>query len=156
MYKIAFNFLKRFFSESALFKHGFNLSPMYRRSVGKLVFVSKDLYHVQVEIPLNYKNRNYVGAIFGGSMFSATDPIYMIQLIQILGNDYVVWDKAVNTRYKRPAKGTIYGEFIFTNDGPAGTKTDHVTMEIDIPNWVVPGSFQQLGEFTKGSTRSYF
>ena len=70
MYKIAFNFLKQFFSEATLFKHGFNLSPMYRRSVGKLVFVSKDLYTVEVQIPLNYKNRNYVGAIFGGSMFS--------------------------------------------------------------------------------------
>ena len=52
--------------------------------------------------------------MFGGSMLSATDPIYMIQLIQILGNDYVVWDKAVTAKYKRPGKGTIYGEFIFS------------------------------------------
>ena len=86
MYKIAFEFLKRFFSEAALFKYGFNISPMYRRSVGRIVFVSSDLHEVFVKIPLNYKNRNYVGAIFGGSMFSATDPIYMIQLMNILGD----------------------------------------------------------------------
>lgn len=116
MYKIAFNFLKQFFSEAALFKHGFNLSPMYRRSVGKLVFVSQDLYNVQVQIPLNYKNRNYVGAIFGGSMFSATDPIYMIQLMNILGDEYVVWDKAADIKYKRPARETAHAHFQFSED----------------------------------------
>ncbi|MGB0895990.1 MAG: DUF4442 domain-containing protein [Flavobacteriaceae bacterium] len=116
MYKIAFNFLKRFFSEAALFKHGFNLSPMYRRSVGKLVFVSKDLHNVHVHIPLNYKNRNYVGAIFGGSMFSATDPIYMIQLMNILGDDYVVWDKAADIKYKRPARETAHAHFQFSEE----------------------------------------
>ena len=44
-------------------------------------------------------------------MLAATDPIYMIQLLQILGNDYVVWDKAVEARYRKPGKSTIYGEF---------------------------------------------
>jgi hypothetical protein len=123
MYKIAFNFLKQFFSEAALFKHGFNLSPMYRRSVGKLVFVSEDLYNVQVQIPLNYKNRNYVGAIFGGSMFSATDPIYMIQLMNILGDDYVVWDKAADIKYKRPARETAHANFQFSEEEIKDIKT---------------------------------
>ena len=116
MYKIAFEFLKRFFSEAALFKHGFNISPMYRRSVGRIVFVSSDLHEVFVKIPLNYKNRNYVGAIFGGSMFSATDPIYMIQLMNILGSDYVVWDKAAEIKYKRPAREDALAKFTFSED----------------------------------------
>lgn len=116
MYKIAFNFLKNFFSKAALFKHGFNISPMYRRSVGKLVFVSNDLHEVQVQIPLNYKNRNYVGAIFGGSLLSATDPIYMIQLMNILGDEYVVWDKAATIKYKRPARETAHAKFQFSED----------------------------------------
>ena len=115
MYKIAFNFLKIFFSEAALFKHGFNISPMYRSSVGKLMYVSNDLHEVQVQIPLNYKNRNYVGAIFGGSMLSATDPIYMIQLMNILKDDYIVWDKEVTIKYKRPAKENVYAEFTFSH-----------------------------------------
>ena len=49
-------------------------------------------------------------------MLAATDPIYMIQLLQILGNDYVVWDKAVEARYRKPGKSTIFGEFEFTKD----------------------------------------
>ena len=116
MYKIAFEFLKQFFSEAVLFKHGFNISPMYRRSVGKIISVSNNLHEVTVKIPLNYKNKNYVGAIFGGSMFSATDPIYMIQLMNILGDDYVVWDKAAEIKYKRPARENVFAKFTFSED----------------------------------------
>lgn len=114
MYKSAITILKRFFKTSTIFKHGFNWSPMYRRTTAKLIDVSEDLHYVKIRLKLNWKNRNYAGSIFGGSMLAATDPIYMIQLIQILGDDYVVWDKAVEARYRTPAKSTIYGEFIFT------------------------------------------
>ncbi|MEN8884927.1 MAG: DUF4442 domain-containing protein [Winogradskyella sp.] len=116
MYKIATDFLKRFIKVSTIYKYGFNWSPMYRRSTAKLIDVSDDLHYVKIRLKLNWKNRNYAGSIFGGSMLAATDPIYMIQLIQILGADYVVWDKAVEARYKKPGKGTIYGEFIFTTE----------------------------------------
>ncbi|BAO75646.1 PaaI family thioesterase [Winogradskyella sp. PG-2] len=114
MYKSGTEFLKRFIKVSTIYKYGFNWSPMYSRTTAKLIEVSDDLHYVKIRLRLNWKNRNYAGSIFGGSMLSATDPIYMIQLIQILGEDYVVWDKSVKARYKKPAKSTIYGEFIFT------------------------------------------
>lgn len=116
MYKIATDFLTRFVKPANIYKYGFNWSPMYRRTTAKLVNVSDDLHYVKIRLKLNWKNRNYAGSMFGGSMLSATDPIYMIQLIQILGDNYVVWDKAVTAKYKRPGKGTIYGEFIFTTE----------------------------------------
>lgn len=116
MYKIATDFLTRFVKPSTIYKYGFNWSPMYRRTTAKLVNVSDDLHYVKIRLKLNWKNRNYAGSMFGGSMLAATDPIYMIQLIQILGNDYVVWDKAVTAKYKRPGKGTIHGEFIFSTE----------------------------------------
>lgn len=116
MYKSGTEFLKQYFKVSTIYKYGFNWSPMYRRTTAKLVEVSDDLHYVKIRLKLNWKNRNYAGTIFGGSMLAATDPIYMIQLLQILGNDYVVWDKAVEARYKKPARSTIYGEFIFTEE----------------------------------------
>jgi acyl-CoA hydrolase len=116
MYKSATNFLKRFLKISTIYKYGFNWSPMYRRTTAKLIAVSDDLHFVKIRLKLNWKNKNYAGSIFGGSMLAATDPIYMIQLIQILGDNYVVWDKAVEAHYKRPAKSTISGEFIFSSD----------------------------------------
>jgi hypothetical protein len=87
---------------------------MYRRTTAKLIEVSDDLHKVVISLNLNWRNRNYAGSIFGGSMLAATDPIYMIQLIEILGENYVVWDKSVEARYRKPAKSKIFGEFIFT------------------------------------------
>nr|WP_299346120.1 DUF4442 domain-containing protein [Allomuricauda sp.] len=97
-----------------LFKYGFNLSPMYRRSTARVTEVSKDLMEVKVKLPISYKNRNYVDSIFGGSMFSAVDPIPMVQLINLLGDDYVVWDKSAEIFFKRPAKEHLYANFIYT------------------------------------------
>lgn len=71
---------------------------------------------VRIKIPINYKNRNYVNSIFGGSMFSSVDPIPMVQLINILGDDYVVWDKSAEVFFRRPARETLYADFIYTLD----------------------------------------
>lgn len=133
MYKIASQFLERFFKPATIYKYGFNWSPMYRRTTAKLIEVSDDLHRVVIRLNLNWKNRNYAGSMFGGSMLSATDPIYMIQLIQILGDNYVVWDKSVEARYRKPAKSKIYGEFIFTSEEIAHLKSEVVNHnEIDI------------------------
>ncbi|MFK7781732.1 PaaI family thioesterase [Psychroserpens sp.] len=133
MYKTASQFLERFFKPATIYKYGFNWSPMYRRTTAKLIDVSDDLHKVVISLNLNWKNRNYAGSMFGGSMLSATDPIYMIQLIQILGDDYVVWDKSVEAQYKRPAKTRIYGEFIFNPKEIEHIKQDVAAKnEIDI------------------------
>lgn len=114
MYQKLFALLEKIFRKDQIFKYGFNLSPMYRRTVARIKEVSKDLHTAKIKISLNYKNRNYVGSIFGGSLFSATDPIYMIQLIHILGDDYIVWDKAAKIRYKKPAREDAYATFHFS------------------------------------------
>lgn len=124
MYKIVTQFLQRFFKTATIYKYGFNWSPMYRRTTARLIEVSDDLHKVVISLNLNWKNRNYSGSIFGGSMLAATDPIYMIQLIQILGDDYVVWDKAVEARYRKPAKSRIYGEFVFSPEEIETIKED--------------------------------
>lgn len=106
----------KFFPRNKLFKHGFNLSPMYRRSTGKVIEVSEDLLKVKIKIPLSWKNRNYVNSIFGGSMFSAVDPIPMVQLINLIGDDFVVWDKSAEIIFKKPARETLYAEFTYTTE----------------------------------------
>ena len=116
MYATITKVLNKFFKQNIIFKYGFNISPMYKRSTGKLIEVSEDLLHVKVKIPISYKNKNYVGSIFGGSLFSATDPVLMIQLMQILGNDFVVWDKNSNIQFKRPAKENVFANFDLTQD----------------------------------------
>ena len=102
---------ERLGNKHVLFKHGFNLSPMYRRSTGRVLSVTPDLLKISVRLPISYKNRNYVGSIFGGSMFSAVDPMPMVQLINLLGKDYVVWDKAAEIFFKIPAREDLYADF---------------------------------------------
>ncbi|MGB0985534.1 MAG: PaaI family thioesterase, partial [Saprospiraceae bacterium] len=106
----------KFLGKDTLFKYGFNWSPMYKRSTAKITEVSKDLMNIKVKLPISYKNKNYVNSIFGGSMFSAVDPIPMIQLMNILGNDYVVWDKSAEISFRRPAKENLYADFSYTSE----------------------------------------
>jgi hypothetical protein len=52
-----------------------------------------------------------VGTIFGGSLYGAIDPIYMIMLIKLLGPGYEVWDKAATIRFRRPGRSTLRATF---------------------------------------------
>ncbi|MEL6810483.1 MAG: DUF4442 domain-containing protein [Bacteroidota bacterium] len=104
----------KFFKRHALFKYGFNGSPMYRRSTGRVKRVSEDLMFVEIKLPIGYKNRNYMNSIFGGSMFSAVDPIPMVQLVQLLGKDYVIWDRSAEISFKRPAREDLYAQFTYS------------------------------------------
>ena len=90
---------------------GFNLFPAYRATGGRVTFISHDWREVRVEIALSRRTRNYVGTIFGGSMYGAVDPIYMLMLIRCLGAAYVVWDKAATIRFLRPGRSTLRASF---------------------------------------------
>src|SRR5829696_815005 len=94
----------------------FNLFPAYRGSSARVVYIAGDYREMRVKIPLSWRTRNYVGTIYGGSMYGGIDPLYMIMLIKNLGSGYVVWDKAAKIRFKRPGKETLYADFLLTED----------------------------------------
>ena len=97
--------------ESRLARWKFNLFPAYRGTGGRVVYIADDFHEVRVKIPLSWRTRNYVGTIYGGSMYGAIDPIYMLMLIRILGSGYVVWDKAAKIHFKKPGKDTLFVDF---------------------------------------------
>jgi len=66
---------------------------------------------VDVEMKLRPWNRNYVGTHYGGSLYSMTDPFYMLMLMENLGREYVVWDKAASIRFRKPGRGKVKAEF---------------------------------------------
>ena len=66
---------------------------------------------VDVEMKLRWWNANYVGTHYGGSLYSMTDPFFMVMLIENLGRDYIVWDKSAAIRFKRPGRGTVTASF---------------------------------------------
>jgi len=74
-----------------------------------------DMRSAEVEMKLRPWNRNFVGTHYGGSLYSMTDPFYMLLLISNLGSDYVVWDKAAHIRFRKPGKGKVRAEFRLTD-----------------------------------------
>jgi hypothetical protein len=73
--------------------------------------MSDDLREIDVEMRLHWWNANYVGTHYGGSLYSMTDPFYMLMLIANLGGEYIVWDKAASIRFRKPGKGTVEAQF---------------------------------------------
>ena len=115
-YKKLTKIASKFINKSLVLKYGFNLSPMYRRTSAKVVYISEDFLKIQIKLPFSYKNANYVNTIFGGSMFSAVDPFPMTQLMNLIGDQYVVWDKSAEIFFRRPAKEDLFADFIYTNE----------------------------------------
>jgi len=77
----------------------------------KVTRMDKDLRAVDAEMRLTRWNRNYMGVHFGGSLFTMTDPFYMLMLATNLGGEYVVWDKAASIRYRKPGVGRVRAEY---------------------------------------------
>lgn len=94
----------------------FNLFPAYRGSGARVLYISEDYREMRIKIPLSWRTKNYVGTIYGGSMYGGIDPIYMLMLIKTLGKNYIVWDKAATIRFKKPGKETLFADFKLTQE----------------------------------------
>lgn len=80
----------------------------------RIVKVDPDFRYMRVEMPLRAFNRNYVGSHFGGSIYSMTDPFYMMMLMQNLGPDYIVWDRAAKIDFLKPGRRRLIVEFRYS------------------------------------------
>lgn len=78
----------------------------------RIVDVAPDWSAAKVRLKLNLMTRNYVGTQFGGSLFSMTDPFWMILVMHRLGPDYVVWDKRAEIEFLRPGKTHVQTDFV--------------------------------------------
>ncbi|HEY1405539.1 MAG TPA: DUF4442 domain-containing protein [Spirochaetota bacterium] len=94
----------------------FNFYPAYRGTGARIIYIAGDWHEVRVKLPLSWRTRNYVGTIFGGSIYGAVDPVYMLMLMKKLGPEYIVWDKAAYIQFKRPGTSTLFATFIVTDE----------------------------------------
>lgn len=88
-----------------------NLFPAYRGTGARVTYIAGDFHEVRIRLPLSWRSRNLVGTIFGGSLYGAVDPIYMIMLIRLLGPEYIVWDKSAEIRFLKPGRTTLHATF---------------------------------------------
>lgn len=94
-----------------LLRWKFNLFPAYRGTGARVVYIADDFREARIRLKLSWRTRNAVGTIFGGSLYGAVDPVYMIMLMALLGPDYVVWDKAATIRFRKPGRTTLHATF---------------------------------------------
>lgn len=97
--------------KARLLRWAMSLYPPYLGAGIRVRHISADFQRVQVKMGLGWYNRNYVGTQFGGSLYSMTDPFFMLMLMENLGADYIVWDKAASIDFIAPGKGPVFAEF---------------------------------------------
>ena len=66
---------------------------------------------IRVEMSLRPWNRNLFGTHFGGSLYSMCDPWFVVLLVRLLGDGYVVWDKSASIEFLKPGRGKVSATF---------------------------------------------
>jgi acyl-coenzyme A thioesterase PaaI-like protein len=93
-----------------------NIWPPFLFSGISILEISRDFRYARVRLKKKMLTSNYVGTLFGGSLFAMTDPFYMVMVMRNLGKSYIVWDKRSEIEYVSPGKSTVYAEFHLSDE----------------------------------------
>jgi acyl-coenzyme A thioesterase PaaI-like protein len=93
-----------------------NWWPPYLFSGVRVLEIADDWSSARVRLRLHRFNRNYVGTHVGGSLFAMSDPFWMLLVMNTLGPEYMVWDKAAEIDFVSPGKGDVFADFKLTED----------------------------------------
>lgn len=99
--------------------------------------LQEDWKAIDVEMKLRRWNSNYVGTHYGGSLYSMTDPFYMLMLIENLGRDYIVWDKTATIRFRKPGRGKVTARFRLLDEQIADIRRQLETADRIQPTFTV-------------------
>ncbi|MCO5280720.1 MAG: DUF4442 domain-containing protein [Chitinophagales bacterium] len=97
-------------------RRAFNFWPCIWCTGSKVTFISGNWQELHVSLSLNWRTRNRVGTVFGGSIYSSVDPYFMLLLMEILGKDFVVWDKAASMKFIRPITDEVKCKFYISDE----------------------------------------
>ena len=103
-----------------------NIWPPFLFSGISILDISKDFRHAKVRLKKKALTSNYVGTLFGGSLFAMTDPFYMVMILNNLGKGYIVWDKRSEIEYVSPGMKTVFAEFHIWDED-----LDEIKREVD-------------------------
>ncbi len=84
-----------------------NVWPPFLGAGIRIKRLASDWKEIDVEMKLRWWNSNYVRTHYRGSLSSMADPFFMVMLIENLGKDYIVWDKAASIRFKKPGRASF-------------------------------------------------
>ncbi|MDH5018821.1 DUF4442 domain-containing protein [Halobacterium rubrum] len=99
-----------------LYRLGFSYYPSYWSTGARVVSLANDFSHIRVKLPHNWRTKNPLGVTFGGSIYGAVDPIYVVLLRHRLGDAFTVWDRAAEVRFRKPGESTLYADVHLSDD----------------------------------------
>lgn len=114
-----------------------NLYGPYLGAGVRVDYLAEDFRELKVSMGLRWYNRNYVGTHFGGSLYSMIDPFYMLMVMNVIGSDYVVWDKSATIDFVRPGKGRVHAHFTLSDEQIAQILDHTASGEKYLPSWEV-------------------
>ena len=98
------------------FKFLLNIYPPYWGTGIIVKKISSNYREIIVQMKRKWYNGNYVKTHFGGSLYSMTDPFFMLMMMHILGREYIVWDKSASIDFVKPGYGTVTAKFLITDE----------------------------------------
>lgn len=108
--------LDRFVDRAGLVRPLMNLWPPFLAAGIKITHWSRDFRHVRVTLRHRRLSANYLGTLYGASLFSMTDPFWVMMIGRSLGRDYQVWDKAAEIEFLKPGRTHVYADFTLSDD----------------------------------------
>lgn len=108
---------------------GLNLWPPLWGAGIRVLTISNDWTYTKVRLRKYWFNRNYVNTHYGGSLFSMTDPFYMLMVMQKMGKGYIIWDKKAEIKFIKAVKQDVFAEFKISQETIEDFKTQLETEE---------------------------
>lgn len=96
---------------ASTFRRLLNLWPPFFFNSIRVESLDESYTEARVVLRLRPWNRNYVRTQFGGNLFAMADPFWMLLIIQHLGKDHYVWDKAGTIDFVAPGRADVYAHF---------------------------------------------
>jgi hypothetical protein len=93
-----------------------NFYPPFLGAGIRIEEAAEDFSSLTASLTPKWWNRNYVGTLFGGSIYSLCDPFHMVLLMHRLGNDFKVRDKGAEIRFLKKGVEKVWAKFEISRD----------------------------------------
>lgn len=93
-----------------------NLWPPLLFSSIRILEADEHWRHLVIRLKHSKITANYVGTLYGGSLYSMTDPFWMMMIARNLGREYTVWDARGEIRFLKPGRSDVTATFHLTQE----------------------------------------
>jgi len=102
--------------------------------------IQKNFRGAEIKINKSLFTINFGKAIFGGTLYTATDPFYAMlfgQILQHKGYKVSVWLKSASIRFIKPGRTDLYYKIVITDDMIIEAENELKNAKIFIKNYTI-------------------